>query len=151
MNLRNYTSKVSTERSTTAIERLLADAGVTHIMRTYADKRLTGFVFSLVVSGRSITFKLPANPAAVKNILAKEMKRPRPETLKRLQDQSERTAWKLLHEWVAIQISLIQMGQADAVQVFLPYAYDSLKNETIYERFKANGFKALTAGKEESK
>lgn len=148
MNLRNYTSTVPVEKSVAAIERLLAEAGATHIIRTYAEKRLTGFIFALAVAGKSITFKLPANPAAVKNILAKEMKRPRAGTLKLLQEQSERTAWKLLHEWVAIQISLIQMGQADAVQVFLPYVYDTLKGETLYEIHKANGFKALVAGEE---
>lgn len=145
MNLRNYTSSVPVEKSTAAIERLLVDAGATHIVRSYTDRNLTGFIFTIEVSGRPITFKLPANPAAVKDMLVKGVKRLRPETLRRLDEQSARTAWKLLLDWVHVQVSLIQMGQADAVQVFLPYAYDASKKETLYERLKTNEFKALTA------
>ncbi|MBI5598409.1 MAG: hypothetical protein HY890_01575 [Deltaproteobacteria bacterium] len=146
MNLRNYTSSAPVERSTAGIERLLVDAGATHIARSYADNALVGFIFTIEVSGKPITFKLPANPAAVKRLMEKGIKRARPGTARRLQEQAARTAWKLLHDWVHVQLSLIQMGQADAVQIFLPYAYDALKNETIYDRLKANGFKALTAG-----
>mgnify|MGYP001563774150 CR=1 FL=1 len=146
--IRNYTSTVPVERSTAAIERLLVDAGATHIARSYNGGWLTGFVFSIIVDGKSVTFKLPANPAAIKRVLEKGMKRMRSSTAQRLQEQAERTAWKLLHDWVHVQISLIQMGQADAVQVFLPYAYDALKEQTLYEQLKENGFKALTAGSE---
>jgi len=146
MNLRNYTSTVPVERSIAAIERLLVEAGATHIIKTYNDGHVAGFIFTIVVSGKPITFKLPVNPSAVKKILVEEMKRPRPDTLRRLEEQAQRTAWKLLNDWVHVQISLIQMGQADAVQVFLPYAYDRLNNCTLYERFKEGGFKALTTG-----
>ena len=73
--IRNYTSTVPVEKSTAAIERLLVDAGATHIVRQYAEKRLTGFVFSIEVGGKNITFKLPANPPAVKRILEKRVKR----------------------------------------------------------------------------
>lgn len=154
MNIRNYTSTVPASKSVEAIERLLVAAGATHIMRQYADGSLTGFVFALAVAGKSITFKLPSNPSAVKRLLEKErsvMRRIRPETIKRLQEQSERTAWKLLYDWMSVQISLIQMGQADAVQVFLPYAYNPLTEKTVYEQFKEGGFKALAAGKEVSR
>lgn len=58
-------------------------------------------------------------------------------------EQAERTSWKLLHEWVHIQITMIAMEQAEALQVFLPYAYDSKKDETFFERLKGNGFKQL--------
>jgi hypothetical protein len=38
---------------------------------------------------------------------------------------------------------MIAMEQAEALQVFLPYAYDSKKDETFFERLKGNGFKQL--------
>ena len=146
MNLRNYTSTVPVERSLAAIEKLLVEAGATHIARTYTGGNITGFIFAIEVSRKPISFKLPANPAAVKTMLTKKVSRPRSRTLERLDEQSQRTAWKLLHDWVHVQISLIQMGQADAVQVFLPYAYNTLSRCTLYEKFKEGGFKALTTG-----
>ncbi len=102
MNLRNYTSTVPVERSTAAIERLLVDAGATHISRTYVNGSLTGFIFVIEVNGKSISFKLPANPTAVKNMLMKKMKKEHQGTRTRIQEQSERTAWKLLHDWVHV-------------------------------------------------
>jgi len=146
MNLRNYTSTVPVERSTASIERLLVDAGATHISRAYKDGCLMAFVFTIAVSGKPIAFKLPANPAAVKAVMIKGVKQMRSGTLQRLDEQAQRTAWKLLHDWVHVQISLIQMGQAEAAQVFLPYVYDAFRDKTLYEIHKANGFKALTAG-----
>lgn len=147
MNLRNYTSTVPASKSTEAIERLLVAAGASHIVRQYVDGGLKGFIFVLDVNGKSITFKLPAKPEAVKKMMEKEIRKPRKETLQRLSEQAERTAWKLLHDWVHVQISLVQMGQADAAQVFLPYAYNPLTKKTVYEQFKENGFKALGTGR----
>lgn len=58
-------------------------------------------------------------------------------------DQARRTAWKILYEWVQIQVSMIQIEQVEIMEVFLPYAYDKEKNETYFEKIKANGFKQL--------
>lgn len=146
MNLRNYTSTMPVEKSTAAIERLLVDAGATHISRAYENKILTGFVFVIEVAGKPISFKLPANPAVIKDMMMKGIKKEHSGTRQRIQEQSERTAWKLLHDWVHCQISLIQMGQADPAQVFLSYAYNPAIKKTFYELLKENGFKALTAG-----
>lgn len=146
MNLRNYTSTVPVERSTAAIERLLVDAGAQHIMRSYDGGILAGFIFGIEVNGKPITFKLPANPGAVIVMMMKGVKRERPNTIMRIKEQAARTAWKLLHDWVHVQVSLILMGQAEAIQVFLPYAYDSGKKETLFESLKINGFKALPTG-----
>jgi hypothetical protein len=38
-----------------------------------------------------------------------------------LREQAKRTAWRLLWDWTAVQLSLIEMRQADLLQVFLPY------------------------------
>lgn len=56
-------------------------------------------------------------------------------------EQAERTAWKLVQDWVEVQLSMIQMKQADFVQVFLPYVWDG--RETLYQRIKSTGYRAL--------
>ena len=74
------------------------------------------------------------------------MKRPRAESLKRLQVQAARTAWKLVQDWVEIQMAMVKMQQAELTQVFLPYMWDG--KQTLYMAYKANNFKQLAGPKD---
>jgi hypothetical protein len=40
-------------------------------------------------------------------------------------------------------MSLIQMKQADFIQVFLPYVWDESKRQSYYESIKGAGYRAL--------
>jgi hypothetical protein len=147
MKLKNYTSSVSIERSISAIETLLVQAGAQYVSRFYNDKKqINGFLFQLPVNGIPVTFKLPSNPDAVKKVMRAEVLKPREGTLERIEEQAERTAWRVLHEWVHIQLTMIQMQQAEAVQVFLPYCYDPKNDVTLFQKMRENGFKQLTDG-----
>lgn len=147
MKIRNYTSEVPVERSISNIETLLVAAGASHIAKVYDDqKEISGFIFQLAVDLMPATFKLPVNAKAVLKIF--EAEAPRTKSVV-LWPQAKRTAWKLLHEWVHLQITMIQLGQAEAVQLFLPYAYDAKRDMTLFDKMKEGGFKQLGAGKEQ--
>jgi hypothetical protein len=146
MKLKNYTSSVSVERSTAIIESLLVKCGATHTAKFYDGGRLSGFIFQMPVDGRALTFKLPADPQAVLRVMKSEIKKPHRDTIQRIESQAERTAWKILAEWVHIQITMIQMHQAEAIQIFLPYAYDG--QHTFYEKLKENQFRQLIPHKQ---
>jgi hypothetical protein len=154
--LLNYTSSVPAERSISYIEHMLMQAGATHLSKAIGDdKTVAGFYFQLGIrKGDQIyplTFKLPVRVDAVKKVLQREVKRPRPETMRRIEEQSQRTAWKILSDWVDAQLAMIQLEQAEAVEIFLPYVYDGQRDKTYFEIIKAGGFKQLqltpTAGK----
>lgn len=145
MKLRNYTSSVPVERSVSVIESLLVEAGATHVARFYDGKSLSGFLFQLSVDDIPVTFKLPSNPLAVRRIMESEVRKPRRGTMNRVWDQAERTAWKILAEWVHLQVTMILMQQAEAIQIFLPYAYDGKNDKTFFEKLKGNGFKQLAS------
>src|SRR3972149_3728488 len=138
MNIKNYTSTVPVSKSVQNIEELFEKAGSTSISRFYENNKLAGFYFSIPIDGKPITFKVPAKPLAVKRIMEKQVKRARRGTMNLIWEQAERTAWKLLNEWVHLQLSMIQ--------VFLPYAFDSSNNVTLFEKLKEVGFKQLTSG-----
>jgi hypothetical protein len=63
-------------------------------------------------------------------------------------EQAERTAWKIIQDWVEVQMSMIQMGQADSLEVFLPYLYDGKR--TYYQAMQESNFAGLLKEKHES-
>lgn len=150
MSVKNYTSSVSVDRSVSLIEKALVQGGATHIAKIYEDGKLAGLTFQLSLNSHPMIFRLPANVKKVQKLFMNQVKRPRAQTEKRTWEQAERTAWKLLHDWVDVQVSLIKIEQVEFMQVFLPYVYDPIRDQTFYERLKESGFKALPAAERKS-
>lgn len=148
MKLRNYTSGISVDRSISAIESLLVQAGAGHISKFYEDQKCAGFMFQITIDHVPINFKLPSNPLAVRRAMEAEIKKPHRGTMNRVAEQAEKTAWAILKDWVHIQITMIQMQQAEAMQVFLPYACVDGTDKTLFEKLRGNGFKQLQGKKE---
>ena len=143
MDLKNYTSGVPVSKTISRIEEILAKSGAAGIMKKYKDGVLEAISFSieLPVEKRQVAVQLPANVDAVYTTMRNSIKRPRRDTLNKLKEQSERTAWKLMQDWVEVQISLIQIQKIDFMQVFLPYIWNG--EQTFYHVLKEQKFKAL--------
>lgn len=142
MNLKNYTSNVPVEKTVSRIEQVIASAGASGIMKDYDQGTLQAISFKVLLpNGKPVTIRLPANHEAVYQTMSKEVKRPHKGTLDRIKEQSARTAWKLMQDWVEVQISLISMHQVDFMQVFLPYVWDG--EQTFYHKLKGKNFLAL--------
>jgi len=146
VNIRNYTSGVPVERSVSFIEKRLVETGASHIMKQYGPEgELSNIIFSLPGprNNAPVPIKLPANIEKCHSLLAGQVKRPRKGTMAKIRSQAERTAWKLLADWVDVQISMIKLGQAEPLEIFLPYLFDSHRQQTFYGSLKESGFKAL--------
>lgn len=155
--MKNYTSAVPVETTIARIEKILAKFGVVGVAKSYKKGEVDSLCFTVqeTTTGKGITIHLPAKVEAVKKILKEEVRRPRTETYRRLgiggffifhiEEQAARTAWKIIQDWVEVQLSLIEMGQAETLQVFLPYVWDG--NKTFFEAIKGNGFKMLPEGR----
>jgi len=144
MNLKNYTSTVPVINSVNRIEYRLVQAGATHIAKSYENEKPTGIIFQLILNEAPITFKLPAKiEKVIKYMRDQRSKPPTKQQLETLAMQAERTAWKILSDWVDIQVSLIQLEQAEASEVFFPYLYDGKTNETLFEKVKSGSLNLL--------
>lgn len=144
MNLKNYTSEVPAGISMARIEKCLVQAGATDISKKYEDGVCQAITFRMMVNQSPIFFKLPAKVDACFEALWKEISRPRKDTKQKTKEQAERTAWKICHDWVEVQLTMIKLEQAEALQVFLPYVYNPQKDETFYERIKNGNLKLLS-------
>ena len=140
MKLKNYTTKVAASTSINAIEKLLIDFGAIGIMKEYSStKAIIGINFVLDINGFKMPFKIPAKIQATFLWLQKQRKTK--VDVNDLLNQAERVCWKQMHEWVHIQLSLIELDQAEPLEVFFPYLSDG--KQTFYQKVKANNFKAL--------
>lgn len=141
MILKNYTSGVAIDKTISRIESLLAKAGANAIGKNYDSGKLSSITFQMEMNGNDFLIRLPSNPAAVYAAMRKQIIKPRDGTLEKLQDQAERTAWKIQQEWLEIELTQIQLNQKEPLQVFLAYVWDG--QQTYYAALKESKFKAL--------
>lgn len=147
MNIKNYTSTVPASTSISRIQKVLVELGATDISMKYdpTTKILIAISFRIVITGQMpMFFQLPAKVGPCFDVLWKEVKRPQPDTKRKTFEQAERTAWKIVSDWVEIQAAMIMLEQAEPLQIFLPYVYDPSKDITFYDQLKENKFKLLS-------
>jgi len=145
MTIKNYTSSVEASKSMARIEEMLVAIGASNINKQYENKICTGITFLLYDQQlqQTLPFHLKAQVEECFNVLWKDVKRPRPETKEQLKKQAAKTAWKILSDWTEIQCSMILLGQARPLQMFLPYVYDMKANETLFEKVASGKAKLL--------
>jgi hypothetical protein len=65
---------------------------------------------------------------------------------RKIREQAEWVSWRILKDWVEAQMALVESGQAEAAQVFMPYATRQ-DGQTMWQAYLcANEQLALGAG-----
>ena len=148
--LKNYSSTVAASRSVAWIEQRLVDFGASNISKRYdpATKQLLAIMFQIPRNGMVYPVVLPARIPAAEKALRKARSSRRPPTSEaeqRIKEQTERTAWKILADWVDAQLAMIVLEQVEFLEVFMAFLYDSKTGRSFFEQVRDNGFKALPA------
>lgn len=148
MNIKNYTSKIEASISMAKIEELLVEIGANNINKKYENKICTGITFLYFDNqiSQTLAFHLKAQVDEAFQILWKEIKRPQQNTKEILKAQANRTAWKILSDWTEIQCTMILLGQAKPLQMFLPFVYDIKNEETFYDKVVSGKMPLLLEG-----
>lgn len=154
MPILNYSTKVAPERTVGEITSLLARKGARSITQDfYDDGRVKAVSFILVVGELPTRFVLPVNIDGVAGVMLKDKPyrssrvRGGIDAYKRkMRERAEWISWRILKDWIEAQMALVESGQADAAQVFLPYVVEQ-SGRTMYELFvDANKQRALGDG-----
>ena len=156
MFLKNYTSNVPVSQTIFNIEKVLIKCGVNGITKEYG--ATPGEIMSVIFhiqpdpASPKFTIRLPVNKERAQDALwldyvgddkldangrFSEWKCKKKKKRSDFAQQAERTAWKIIQDWVEVQMSMIQTRQADFVEVFMPYLFDG--QQTIYQRAIAAG------------
>lgn len=48
-------------------------------------------------------------------------------------EQAKRVSWRIVKDWVEAQLAIIESGQAEMGEVFMPYAV-TISGETLFKR-----------------
>lgn len=164
MFLKNYTSEVPVSQTIYRIEQVLIRCGASAIAKEYAgtNGKIVAITFKIETPSAPLTIRLPADEERALDALwldyagtdiAPDGQRlsygsRKTKARKDFIDQAERTAWKIVQDWVEVQMSMIQLKQADTLQVFLPYVYDGKR--TYYQALKESSFKGLLPEKSDN-
>lgn len=159
MFLKNYTSNAPVSETIHRIEKVLIRCGVKGIMKDYVgtEGEICAISFQIETATGKMTIRLPADRHKAQEALwldyvdgaklnAKGDAIDEYGNRKKLRKidfakQADRTAWKIVQDWVEVQMSMIQLKQADTMQVFLPYIYNG--KQTFYQSLKDSNFRGM--------
>jgi hypothetical protein len=150
MGLLNYTTQVPASKTAAEIQDILRTHGATAVVLEYAAAKTIGLSFEVIVEGKTLSFRLPVQPAPVAKILLGRYKTSAwgSEELRRKQnalEQAERTAWRIVKDWIEAQMALIDVQMVKIDQVFLPYL--TLQNgKQLYDVFRGTQFQLPEKG-----
>ena len=129
MAIKNYTTSIDVYKSLGEIQGALASHGARKIMVDYdEDGKPTGITFGIETPVGPRGFLLPANVEGVRGVFAKQK-------VKDTEGQAERTAWRNVRDWIMAQMAIIEAGQVEMEEVFLPYLTDG-KGRTLYQIYQ---------------
>ena len=147
MAILNYSTKVDPHRSVNEIQKILGAKGCRSISIDYdATGNPQAVLFLLVVGDNEVYFRLPRNAEGVFAALKKaknagELNGMAWRDITR--ERSEWISWRIVKDWVAAQLALIEAGQAQMAEVFLPYAVTNQLGQTMFQRFLESNTKQL--------
>ena len=141
MPIANYTTTISVEKTVGEIQAILGKNGATGVLVEYNDKREPSSIrFSILTDGHELFFSLPARSA---NILAVFQREGVPKRLQCI-EQAQRTAWRLIKDWIRAQMAMVTAELVELSEVFLPYMTNA-HGVTMFEVMKKAQF-ALPGG-----
>lgn len=140
MAILNYTTKIDAWKTVSEIQQIIARHGATHFSITNEGSWPVALVFSIDYMGQPLNFSLPCNYAGVLRCLQRNKKVPG--TLKN-EEQALRVGWRILKEWVAAQLAMVEAEVATMQEVFMPYLVIPATGQTLYRTFESTGLKLL--------
>ena len=114
MAIKNYTTTIDVYKSLGEIQGALASHGARKVMVDYDGAgNPTGVTFGIQTPEGLRGFLLPANVDGVRAVFARQKVKAAP-------GQAERTAWRNVQNWIMAQMAIVEAGQVQIDEVFLP-------------------------------
>lgn len=140
MAIKNYTTDVPVNKTVSEIHLMLADHGAKRILFDYgADSKVMAISFTIDTPSGEQAVRLPANVNRVRDVLRQQRNNPKNRNRSQIddsQEQAERVAWRIVKDWLAAQLAILETEMVTVQQVFLPY-FLNRHGKTLYEVYSA--------------
>lgn len=140
MPLKDYTTKINADQTAREIISLLVRKGAVRVMLDYGPAgQHTGLKWQINAKHGPLYFSLPINVEAVYYVLTHQGVLRTNTAARRM--QAERTAWRIVKDWIAAQMALIESQMVTFEEVFLPYMLSD--DQTLYQALRERQFQLL--------
>ncbi len=140
----NYSTGINTLKTCGEIMAILAAKGASAIQIEYANGQPIGMSFKINCDGQEIPFRIPANPVGVLRALKKSA----PPSMQ-TPEQAQRVAWRIMKDYIEVQLAVVESEQAQFAEVFMGYAIVQ-GGQTMFQKFMQDPSRLLSAGSPES-
>src|SRR5436190_21452458 len=115
MAILNYTTEISPGKTALEIQVILSTKGAKRVMVDYDNEGEPSAVeFMIEVHKQPVYFRLPCNVDRVQMALH----RSKLERRYKSTQHARRVAWRIIKDWVEVQMAFVECGQADLAEVF---------------------------------
>lgn len=140
MAVLNYTTQIAANKTVMETQALLAAAGASRIAVDYEGGGPSALSFMLVTPHGLRHFTLPVNIDAMHRLLVAQDRagklRGGTKATRSSREQAERVAWRVMKDWLAAQLALVETEMAGLDQVMLPYLQVDDTGRTLYASYK---------------
>lgn len=143
MAVLNYTTTIAASKTIGEMQTMLAEGGAARIAVEYDGGSASGMSFQLITPHGERVFTLPVDVDAMQRLLTRQRKGN--SRVKTDREQAERVAWRVMKDWLAAQLALVETQMAALDQVMLPYLHVD-GERTLYAAYKDREQTALTMG-----
>jgi hypothetical protein len=133
MGILNYTTEIAVGKTIGEIGEMLRLHGASDVMVSYdTDRNPTRVQFMIRTEWGPRPFSLPANSEGVYKVLVQQSNAGKVPRRFATMDQAHRVAWRIVREWLASQLAMIEAGLVSIEQTLL--AYMTVKgDQTLYQ------------------
>ena len=152
--IKNFSTGIAPEKTIGEITSLLLAKGARSITTTYDEAGIpNGLMFTIRVYVELQEYRVPVNVEGVAAAMLKAEPWNRQRSLNeyayvgKMRLQARAVAWRILKDWLAAQMAIIESGQAELAKVFLPYMLDAGKEKTMWDAWSDHAQRQLGDGK----
>lgn len=130
MPLLNYTTGVKAEKTVAEITALLVKAGANRIVNEYANGRICSLIFQMESEAYQIPCRVYPVHMAIKDDTGVRKEH-------RSFEHAERVAWRIMKDWLEVQLALVEAGMVEFPEIMLPYLLVA-PDKTMWSLYKVD-------------